>query len=201
VLELARAFKAAPKPKRTLVFAAWTGEERGLIGSYAFASSALFAPSKTVANFTLDILQTAGPAKDVLLVGEGQSSLEDDLARAAKAQGRVVTPEALPERGLFYRADHFPLAQKGVPVLLLMSISGPADLVNGGREAGNAWLTEYMKCYHQPCDAWSPKWDLRGAAQDVDLIYAIGSDLAHSSRWPEWRKDSEFSAVRAKRSF
>jgi Zn-dependent M28 family amino/carboxypeptidase len=198
VLELARAFKAGAKPQRTLVFGAWTAEERGLIGSYAYAASPLFAPSKTVANFTLDILQTAGPAKDVLLVGAGQSSLEDDLAQAAKAQGRVVTPEALPERGLFYRADHFPVAQQGVPVLLLMGISGSTDLVAGGREAGNHWLTEYMKCYHQPCDAWASTWDLRGAAQDVDLIYAIGLDLANSRRWPEWRKESEFAAIRAK---
>lgn len=133
VLELARAFKAGVKPKRTLVFAAWTAEERGLIGSRAYATSPLFPLSKTVANFTLDILQTAGPARDVLLVGVGQTSLEDDLAKAAQAQGRVVTPEALPERGLFYRADHFSLAQKGVPVLLLMAISGSTDLVAGGR--------------------------------------------------------------------
>jgi Zn-dependent M28 family amino/carboxypeptidase len=55
-----------------------------------------------------------------------------------------------------------------------------------------------MKCYHQPCDAWASTWDLRGAAQDVDLIYAIGLDLANSRRWPEWRKESEFAAIRAK---
>ena len=197
VLELARAFKAGPKPKRTLVFAAWTAEERGLIGSRAYATSPLFPLSKTVANFTLDILQTAGPARDVLLVGVGQTSLEDDLAKAAQAQGRVVTPEALPERGLFYRADHFSLAQKGVPVLLLMAISGPTDLITGGREAGEKWLTNYMSCYHQPCDAWSASWDLRGAARDVDLVHEMGAGLANSRRWPEWRKESEFAGVRA----
>lgn len=200
VLELARAFKAGPKPQRTLVFAAWTAEERGLIGSQAYAATPLYPLSKTVANLTLDILQTAGLARDVLLVGAGQSSLEDDLARAARAQGRTVTPEALPERGLFYRADHFPLARRGVPVLLLMAISGGADLVEGGRDAGNKWLSDYMRCYHQPCDAWNARWDLRGAAQDVALFYAIGSDLANSRRWPEWRKDSEFSAIRSQTS-
>lgn len=109
----------------------------------------------------------------------------------------MITPEALPERGLFYRADHFSLAQKGVPVLLLMAISGPTDLVSGGREAGERWLANYMSCYHQPCDAWNASWDLRGAARDVDLIYAMGSDLASSRRWPEWRKESEFAGVRA----
>lgn len=198
VLELARAFKAGPQPERTLVFAAWTAEERGLLGSLTYAAKPLYPLEKTVANLTLDILQTAGPAKDVLLVGPGQSDLEDDLARAAAAQGRVVTPESLPERGLFYRADHFPLARTGVPVLLLMGISGPADLREGGREAGNRWLEGYMRCYHQPCDAWDARLDFRGAAQDVELLHTIGKGLAGATRWPQWRRDSEFNAVRAK---
>jgi Zn-dependent M28 family amino/carboxypeptidase len=196
VLELARAFSSGPKPKRTLLFAAWTAEERGLIGSQAYAAHPLYPLAKTVANLTLDILQTAGPARDVLLVGAGQSSLEEDLSKAAAAQGRKVIPEALPERGLFYRADHFPLARRGVPVLLLMAMSGGADLIDGGREAGNKWLADYMRCYHQTCDAWAANWDLRGAAQDVALFYAIGTDLANSRRWPQWRKESEFNSVR-----
>ncbi|HKS57798.1 MAG TPA: M28 family metallopeptidase [Steroidobacteraceae bacterium] len=198
VLELARVFKAGPQPERTLVFAAWTGEERGLLGSITYAAKPLFPLEKTVANLTLDILQTGGLAKDVLLVGPGQSDLEDDLARAAAAQNRVVTPESLPERGLFYRADHFPLARTGVPVLLLMGISGPADLREGGREAGNRWLEGYMRCYHQPCDDWNANLDFRGAAQDVELFYSIGKGLANSTRWPQWRRESEFNAVRTK---
>ncbi len=198
VLELARVFKAGPQPERTLVFAAWTAEERGLLGSQIYAAKPLYPLEKTVANLTLDILQTAGLAKDVLLVGAGQSELEDDLARAAAVQSRVVTPESLPERGLFYRADHFPLARNGVPVLLLMAISGAADMREGGREAGNRWLEAYMRCYHQPCDAWDASLDFRGAAQDVELFHTIGKDLANSTRWPQWRPGSEFHAVRAK---
>ena len=198
VLELARVFKAGPQPERTLVFAAWTAEERGLLGSQVYAAKPLYPLEKTVANLTLDILQTAGLAKDVLLVGAGQSELEDDLARAAAAQGRVVTPESLPERGLFYRADHFPLARQGVPVLLLMGISGATDLREGGREAGNRWLESYMRCYHQTCDAWSASLDFRGAAQDVELFQTMGKSLANSTRWPQWRTGSEFFATRAK---
>jgi len=198
VLELARVFKAGPQPERTLVFAAWTAEERGLLGSQVYAAKPLYPLEKTVANLTLDILQTAGLAKDVLLVGAGQSELEDDLARAAAAQGRVVTPESLPERGLFYRADHFPLARQGVPVLLLMGISGATDLREGGREAGNRWLESYMRCYHQTCDAWSASLDFRGAAQDVELFHTMGKSLANSTRWPQWRTGSEFFATRAK---
>lgn len=196
VLELARVFAAGPKPKRTLVFAAWTAEERGLIGSQAYAAQPMYPLEKTVANLTLDILQTAGPARDVVLVGAGQSTLEEHLAKAAAAQGRVVTPEALPERGLFYRADHFPLARRGVPVLLLMAMSGGADLVEGGREAGNKWLENYMRCYHQTCDVWDANWDLRGAVQDVELFRTIGWELANSRTWPQWREDSEFYSVR-----
>ncbi len=197
VLGLARSFAAAPRTDRSLVFALWSGEERGLLGSETYAVKPVYPAAKTVANLTLDILQTAGPARDVLLVGAGQNSLEDMLGDAAKAQGRVVTPEALPERGLFYRADHFSVARRGVPTLLLMAISGASDLVTGGRPAGQAWLDGYMKCYHQTCDAWSADWDLRGAAQDVGLFQTIGTQLANSRLWPEWRDESEFKSVRA----
>ncbi len=197
VLGLARSFAAAPRTDRSLVFALWSGEERGLLGSETYAVKPVYPAAKTVANLTLDILQTAGPARDVLLVGAGQNSLEDMLGDAAKAQGRVVTPEALPERGLFYRADHFSVARRGVPTLLLMAISGASDLVTGGRPAGQAWLDGYMKCYHQTCDAWESDWDLRGAAQDVGLFQTIGTKLANSRLWPEWRDESEFKSVRA----
>lgn len=197
VLELARKFAKAARTDRSLVFALWSGEERGLLGSETYAVNPVYPAAKTVANLTLDILQTAGPAKDVMLVGAGQNSLEDMLGDAVKAQGRVVTPEALPERGLFYRADHFSVARRGVPTLLLMAISGAPDLVAGGRTAGQAWLDGYMKCYHQTCDAWGADWDLRGAAQDVGLFQTIGTKLANSRLWPEWRQGSEFKLVRA----
>jgi Zn-dependent M28 family amino/carboxypeptidase len=196
VLELARAFKAAPRTERSLIFAVWTGEERNLLGSETYGAHPLYPLEKTVANLTMDVLQTAGPARDVVLVGNGQSDLDDLLASAAAAQGRVVTPEALPERGLFFRADHFSVVRRGVPSLLLMGMSGGADLVKGGRAAGDQWLTDYMKCYHQTCDTWSADWDLRGAAQDVDLFYAMGLKLANSRSWPGWKAGSEFKAIR-----
>ena len=152
-----------------------------------------------VANLTLDILQTAGLARDVILVGEGQSDLEGDLERAAASQGRVVTPESLPENGLFFRADHFSLARSGVPVLLIMGIAGGSDLIDGGRAAGDQWITDYIdNCYHQTCDAWDPDWDLRGAAQDIELFHTIIRDLGNSSRWPQWKDGSEFKAIRDK---
>ncbi|MCP4301947.1 MAG: M20/M25/M40 family metallo-hydrolase [Gammaproteobacteria bacterium] len=197
VLEIARVLAEGPSLERGVVFAAWTAEESGLLGSKAYVADPVYPLEKTVANLTLDILQTAGPAHDVILVGEGQSELEDDLASAAAKQGRVVSPETLPENGLFYRADHFSLARHGVPVLLIMAIAGGADLVDGGRQAGDQWIADYIgNCYHQTCDAWGPDWDLRGAAEDTGLFRLILEDLGNSKRWPEWKSSSEFKAIR-----
>lgn len=197
VLEIARVLAASPPLQRSVVFAAWTAEESGLLGSEAYADNPVYPLEKTVANFTLDVLQTAGPARDVILIGEGQSDLEGDLVSAAASQGRTVTPENLPENGLFFRADHFSLAQRGVPVLLIMGVAGGADLVDGGREAGDQWIADYIgNCYHQTCDAWSADWDLRGAAQDIELFSIIIEDLGNSTRWPQWQDGSEFKAIR-----
>ena len=201
VIELARAFKAGPQPDRTLVFAAWTAEERGLLGAEHYAANPSFKFEKAVANLTLDTLQPNGPSHDVVLIGAGQSDLEERLAAAARLQNRTLTPDARPERGLFYRADHFAFAKRGVPVLLVMALGGGVDLVNGGREAGDRWVTDYTaNCYHQTCDEWSPNWDLRGAAQDVALYYTLGRELAFGDAWPAWKPGSEFSALRGQSS-
>ncbi|QJQ33690.1 M20/M25/M40 family metallo-hydrolase [Sphingomonas lacunae] len=199
LLEIARLIKAGPPLARTVAFGFWTAEERGLLGSEYFAASAVIPSETIVANVTLDIMNTGGPSRDVMLVGHGQNELEQDLARAAAAQGRRVTPETLPERGLFYRADHFPLARRGVPTLLFMQISGAPDLVEGGREAGEAWLAGYMRCYHQTCDRWTPDLDWRGVEQDVALAYTVGTGIANSDRWPEWSPTSEFARLRPPR--
>ncbi|MBL8650621.1 MAG: M20/M25/M40 family metallo-hydrolase [Sphingopyxis sp.] len=199
LFEIARNFKAAPAPDRSLVFAFWTAEERGLLGSEAYAQNPVYPVEKTVANLGLDILQTAGRAKDVILVGKGQGSLEDDLARHAAAQGRAVSVESLPERGLFYRADHFSMARRGVPVLLMMGIAGASDLVVGGKTAGQKWVDDYTgRCYHQACDAWGSDWNLDGAVQDISIFYHIGNELARSEKWPAWKDGSEFKAIRDK---
>ncbi|HYW14689.1 MAG TPA: M28 family metallopeptidase [Allosphingosinicella sp.] len=197
IVELARAFKAGPRPERTLVFAAWTAEERGLLGVEHYAANPLFPMDKAVANLTLDTLQPNGLSRDVVLIGKGQSELEDWIAAAATRQGRVMTPDARPERGLFYRADHFAFARRGVPVFLLMALGGGVDLVKGGREAGDRWVTEFTaNCYHQTCDEWRPDLDLGGAAQDVALLYDVGRELAFGRDWPGWKAGSEFRAIR-----
>ncbi|MFM8377119.1 MAG: M28 family metallopeptidase, partial [Phenylobacterium sp.] len=197
VLEAARVLKAGRRPDRSVLFALWTAEERGLLGSEHFGAHPTVALEKMAANLTLDVLQTAGPARDVVLVGAGQSELDDLLASAARRQKRTVTPDARPERALFFRADHFSLARRGVPALLLMGLGGGADLVQGGRAAGDAWVTRYTDdCYHKTCDAWSADWDLRGAAADVDLVIDMARTLARPGTWPDWRPGSEFRDLR-----
>jgi Zn-dependent M28 family amino/carboxypeptidase len=198
MLEDARLFASGPRPQRTLVFAAWTAEERGLLGSEYYAQHPLFPMETMVANLTLDTLQWNGPVKDAVLVGRGQSSdMEALLTDAAKAQGRYVTDENHPERGLFYRADHFSFAKRGVPVLLDMALAGAYDMVEGGRPAGEKWLSDFTSnCYHQTCDSWSPNWDLRGAAQEAEMFHAIGARIANSREWPRWNATSEFAKVR-----
>jgi len=199
VLEAARVLRAGRRPDRSVLFALWTAEERGLLGSEHFGAHPTVPLEKMAANLTLDVLQTAGPARDVVLVGAGQSELDDLLAAAARRQKRTVTPDARPERALFFRADHFSLARRGVPALLLMGLGGGADLVTGGRAAGDAWVTRYTDdCYHKTCDAWSPDWDLRGAAADVDLVIDMTRALARPGTWPDWRPGSEFRDLRAR---
>lgn len=199
VLEIARQFVQGPRPDRSVVFALWTAEERGLLGSETYASRPTYPLETTVANITLDVLQTAGKAKDMVLIGMGQNDLEDRLATLAAAQGRTLTPDSAPERGLFYRADHFSVAKRGVPTLLIMGLGGGADLVEGGRAAGEHWVADYTaNCYHKTCDAWSADWDLSGAVEDIDLAYRLGRDLAHSRDWPQWKAGSEFRPVRDK---
>ena len=199
VIETARAFKAGPPPERTILFAAWTGEERGLLGSEYYAQRNEAALSKMVANYTFDVLQSAGPARDVVLVGAGQNQLEAELAAVAARHGRTITPDPKPERALFYRADHFSVAKRGVPTILFMGMSGGANLIQGGRAAGEAWVEAYTAhCYHQTCDRWSADQNYQGAADDVTLAFEAGRDLADSTRWPDWNASSEFKAVRAK---
>lgn len=197
MIEIARMFASGPRPERTLLFFAWTAEERGLLGSEYYARNPIYPHETMVANLTLDTLQTAGPVRDAILIGKGQSEMEELLAEAARDQGRYVTPETHPERGLFYRADHFTFAKRGVPVLLNMALAGSHDMVNGGREAGERWLNDFTSnCYHQTCDAWSPDWDLRGVVQETELFHAIGARLANSREWPQWYPSSEFANVR-----
>jgi Zn-dependent M28 family amino/carboxypeptidase len=201
LLELARVYVHAPPTRRTVVFAAFTAEERGQLGAEYYASRPLYPLASTVADINIEGLQTAGPARDVVLAGAGKDTLEDDLNVAAVRQGRRVTPEAHPETGAFYRGDHLAFARQGVPVLTLSAAAGAPDLVKGGRRAGEAWLKDYLATRTlAPKDRWRPDWDLRGGALDLSLVYDVGRELANSPAWPRWKSGAEFAAARAARA-
>jgi Zn-dependent M28 family amino/carboxypeptidase len=197
VLELARMFAAAPRTPRSVVFAFWTAEERGLLGSEYYAANPVYPLETTVAGFNVDALSGTGRARDVLVVGYGQSELEDWLKKVLEASNRVITPDANPEAGYFFRSDHFPMAKRGVPMLYMDS---GADLLNGGVAAGTAAATKYRTAaYHQPDDEFDPAtWNFEGIAEDVATLFRVGLPLAQSSEWPNYRPTSEFRPVRDK---
>jgi Zn-dependent M28 family amino/carboxypeptidase len=196
LLEIARVAAAAPRTERSIVFLALTAEEKGLLGSEYYAQQPIYPLEKTVAVYNMDGGSTWGPSNDVAIAGEGKISLQRDLAMAARLKGREFSPDPRPEAGSFFRSDHFPFAKAGVPAI---SFRNGLDLEKGGAAAGKVASDEYNeKRYHQPSDEWSPTWDLTGAAQDTELLYTIGGDMANSRRWPEWEQGSEFKAVRDK---
>jgi Zn-dependent M28 family amino/carboxypeptidase len=196
LLEIARLWAAAPRPERSVVFLALTAEEKGLLGSEYYAQQPLYPLEKTVAVYNMDGGSTWGRSNDVAIAGDGKISLQRDLAMAARVKGREFSPDPRPEAGSFFRSDHFPFAKVGVPAI---SFRNGDNLEKGGVAAGKAASEEYNeKRYHQPADEWSPTWDLTGAAEDTDLLYTIGRDMANSRRWPEWEQGSEFKAIRDK---
>ena len=111
--------------------------------------------------------------------------------------GRVMTPDANPEAGYFFRSDHFPMAKRGVPMLYMDS---GIDLLVGGTVAGKAADAAYRKDeYHQPADEYNAAtWSFAGIAEDVSVLHGLGLRLANSRDWPNYRVGSEFRPERDK---
>ncbi len=194
LLELARTL-APTKPERSIVFASWTVEERGLLGSEFYAQNPVYPLGKTVAVFNMDGLGHDGPARDLTIVGAGKSQMDVRATELATAAGLRVSPEANPQVGTFYRSDHFPLAKVGVPALYM---SAGQDLVNGGVAAGEAKYKDYIENkYHQPNDEFDPAaWDLTGALPELNIIQTMASELAGATTWPAWNDGAEFKPAR-----
>lgn len=195
LIELARVFaQTQPRPQRSLMFVAVTAEESGLLGSEYFVEHPPVPVAQMVGGLNMDNLYAVGKTKDLTVIGYGKSELEDDLRRAAQTQGRVLVQEPTPEKGFYYRSDHFNLAKKGVPMLYTKSgIDSPTH----GPDWGKRWLEDYTaKRYHKPSDEYDPGWDVSGTLQDLELYYDVGLGLANSSRWPNWRAGTEFRAIR-----
>lgn len=195
VLEIARAFKALPKPPaRSMLFLFVTAEEKGLIGSKYYAENPIYPLARTVANINIDVVNPYGRSKDIIVIGLGNSTLDDVLREAAATQNRVLRPDAEPEKGFYYRSDHFNFAKQGVPALDphpgIEIIGKPADYGTKKREEYTA------NDYHKPSDEVKPDWDLSGAIEDAQVMFMVGFKVANTAKYPEWSPGTEFKAKR-----
>ena len=193
ILELARMF-AENRPQRSIIFLAVTAEESGLLGSAAYVEDPAAPLKQTVAGINMDGMGVYGATHDVTVIGWDASDLQDYLSRAASLQGRTLVPESTPEKGYFYRSDHFNFVKKGVP---MMYAEAGIDVRNKGKDWGSVQQADYVKNrYHQPSDEYSDDWDLGGIIQDIQMNFVVAKEIANSSAWPEWRDGNEFKAIR-----
>ena len=193
LLELAEAFSKT-RQKRGVVFLAVTAEEKGLLGARYYAAHPVYPLEHTLANINIDGVNVLGRTRDLGLVGVGQSTLEDILKKFVETAGRKLVPEAEPEKGYYYRSDHFEFAKVGVPALYtdegIDYIGKPADF-------GKKKRAEYIeKDYHKVSDEIKPDWDLSGAVDDIRLLFQVGHAVADGHEAPEWKAASEFKSLR-----
>jgi Zn-dependent M28 family amino/carboxypeptidase len=196
LLELARAFKSMEnKPRRSIVFLSVTAEEQGLWGSAYYAENPVYPKEKTVANLNMDGINPYGKMKDIMVIGRGQSEMDDYLDQEARLLNRYVVPDDEGEKGYYFRSDHFNFAKIGVPALYLKTGS---DFVGRGKEYGEQLKIEYtQKYYHQPSDEFdSTRMNAEGGIDDLKLLFQVGKRLAFDDRWPQWKQGSEFKAIR-----
>jgi Zn-dependent M28 family amino/carboxypeptidase len=195
MLEIAEAFtKLTPAPKRSIIFLSVTAEEKGLLGAKHYAENPLYPATKTVANINIDGLNQWGRTKDITMVGDDNSTLIDILRETAGAQGRTVRPDPQPEKGFYYRSDHFEFAKVGVPALY---VNKGSEYIGKDENFSKQKRDEFeAKDYHKPSDEIKPDWDLSGAVEDVQLLTLIGYRVLQGERFPEWKTGSEFKAKR-----
>ena len=194
LVALAEANAKAGPARRSQVFLAVTAEESGLLGSEYYAANPVFPLTQTVGGVNMDGLLPGGRSNDVTIVGGGKSDLDKYLDWALGAEKRKGTPEPTPEKGFYYRSDHFSMAKRGVPMLY---IDVGEDLETGGVDAGKAAAKSYEeKRYHQPSDEYDAGWDLTGLMQQLQLYYRLGRSMAMASGWPNWVEGDEFKKTR-----
>lgn len=195
LLEMARAYTRLPKaPARSVLFLAVTAEEQGLLGAKYYANAPLYPLDKTLANINMDGVNQWGRTKDLVVVGYGNSTLDDILEAEATARGRVIVPDPEPEKGFFYRSDHFEFAKQGVPALY---VDAGTEFIGKPAGYGDQKREEYTaNDYHKPSDEIKPDWDLSGAVEDLQLLFMVGHRVATGDRWPEWKPGTEFKAIR-----
>jgi len=195
LLEVARAFARGPRPARSVLFAAWTAEEKGLLGSDYYATHPLYPLARTAAVINLDPHVALPAARTIELVGGGRVSLEADLRAVAAPRGLRVVNEPAVEAGWYFRSDQFPFARVGVPAI---TFRGGRDLLDGGIARGTAIVADYnARRYHQPSDQFDPRWTFAGTAQEATVAYELGRRVADGADWPRWNAGGEFEPLRA----
>ena len=195
LIEIARAFTQLPTPpRRSILFVSVTAEEQGLLGSQYYATAPIYPLAKTLANINMDGLNVHGRTKDLTLIGLGASDLDDYTAAAAGEQGRTIRPDPEPEKGFYYRSDHFNFAKQGVPAL---DPDEGVDFIGKPPGYGQKVRDDYTEHrYHKPQDVVTPDWDLTGAREDLRVFFAVGYRVAQADRFPEWKPGNEFKAKR-----
>ena len=195
LVEIARAFRQAPEPpRRSVLFLAVTAEEQGLLGSRHYAENPLYPAAQTVAALNMDVLNQWGRTRDLTIVGMGQSELDDVAAEVAARLGRILAPDPEPEKGFYYRSDHFSFAKAGIPAFYA---DPGVEYVDKPASYGIEKRTEYTaNDYHKVSDEVKPDWDLSGAVEDLTFLYHVGARLAAGEEWPAWSETSEFRALR-----
>jgi Zn-dependent M28 family amino/carboxypeptidase len=195
MLEIAKAFTKLPTPpERSVLFLAVTAEEAGLLGAKYYAQHPLYPLDKTLANINIDGANQWGRTSDVVLIGLGNSTLDDVLDSVVTASGRTIVPDPESEKGFFYRSDHFEFAKEGVPALYA---DAGVNYVGKPDGWGLQKRSEYTaNDYHKPSDDVKPDWDLSGAVEDGRMLFEVGYRIAQGSTWPEWKSGTEFKAKR-----
>jgi Zn-dependent M28 family amino/carboxypeptidase len=195
LIEMGRAFTKLPSPpRRSILFLAVTAEEQGLLGSQYYSVTPIYPLAKTVADINMDSWNTHGRTTDMTLTGYGASELDDYARDAAAEQGRVVHGDAEPEKGFYYRSDHFNFAKQGVPAL---DIAGGVDYIGKPPEFGQQMRKEWTeKRYHTPLDVVMPDWDLSGTREDLAVLFAVGQRVAQADKFPDWKPGNELKAKR-----
>ncbi|MEC9280032.1 MAG: M28 family metallopeptidase, partial [Chloroflexota bacterium] len=195
LLELARAFsRLETRPRRSLLFLATTAEESGLLGSRYYSENPLYPLARTLAAINMDAMNVLGPTQDITVVGLGNSTLDEILQEAAQIQSRTVRPDPEPEKGFFYRSDHFSLAKQGIPSLYT---DPGVDYIDKPADWGLKLREEYTNNrYHKPADEYDPSWDLSGLVEDLRLLFRVGYQITNQDTYPEWKSGTEFRALR-----
>ncbi|MBK8095959.1 MAG: M20/M25/M40 family metallo-hydrolase [Planctomycetes bacterium] len=194
MLAIARACAALPRaPRRTVLFAAVTAEESGLLGSQWYAEHPTYPRDRLVANYNIDGLNIWGPTRDVEFIGHGKNSLTDLAQKVAATRGRRLEPDSQPDLGLFYRSDHFNFARIGVPAAYLKAGGDFLDRPEDRRRMKASYTTVH---YHQPSDEMAPWWNLAGAVDDLQLLLECLLQTASLDQPPGWTPGDEFEKRR-----